>query len=217
MNDPGRDAEAAHPGLREALTAAHRRGDLGGDDVDAHIRHATGFGLVAEAQLGGPPPDFVDLGTGGGVPGLVLALRWPAARGLLVEVARRRAEDLRGAVEALGIAARVRIAVERAETVARDPDWRERATVVTARGFAAPAVTAEVAAGLVSVGGVAIVSEPPGGDRRRWPTGDLSDLGFEPAEWHQASGATFAVLRKAGPAPGNVPRRPGLPEKRPRW
>jgi hypothetical protein len=78
---------------------------------------------------------------------------------------------------------------------------------VVARLFAAPAVTAEIGAAFVAVGGVLVVSEPPGGRGERWDTDVLGELGFAAAR-HE---------RIAGFVPERYPRRTGVPGKRPLW
>ncbi len=203
--------------LREVLEASRAAGFLGPGPVEPHLRHAEAFGGAAEAALDREPADFVDLGTGGGVPGLVLALRWARATGLFVDSSRRRCAALREAVVRLGLEARIEVLEERAEVVGRREAYRERFEVVTARSFAEPAVTAEIAAGLVKEGGVLVVSDPPDPDPRRWPATGLLDLGFGPAELVGGAEAHFAVVRKVVSAPEVFPRPVGRPAKRPLW
>ena len=62
--------------LRATLERARDLGFLGPGPVADHLAHARGF-LVAESALGRSPGQVVDLGSGGGVPGLVLAAAWP--------------------------------------------------------------------------------------------------------------------------------------------
>lgn len=216
MSEPG-PLGPPSASLAGVLAIARTRGYLGRGDLDAHIRHATGFAIVVEGELGTEPTGFADLGSGGGVPGLVLALRWPTSSALFVEVGARRARDLRAAVETLGLGPRATVAEERAEVVAHDPEYRERWPVVTARGFGAPAVTAEIASGLVAVGGIVVVSEPPRGDVARWPEMALRGLGLGRVRMRSALDRTYAVLRKEQSAPPNLPRRSGIPQKRPHW
>src|SRR4051794_11853069 len=144
--------------LVDVLAEARDAGFLGPGPIEPHIAHAEGFGAAAERALGRAPENFADLGTGGGIPGLVLAIRWHAARGVFIESGQRRAAWLRDATARLGVDARVEVLEERAETSAPRPPLRERFDVVTARSFAAPGVTAEIAAGLVEVAGVLVVS-----------------------------------------------------------
>jgi len=203
--------------LIEVLEAARDRGFLGPGEVVAHISHAHGFARVVQRILGSPPVTFCDLGTGGGVPGLVLAADWPDAAGILVEANARRARALRDALERLGWTGRIEVVEARAEDVAHRAGYREHADAVVARSFAGPAATAEIATGLLAVGGVLVVSEPPGGDARRWPTEQLALLGLGTARIEVAEQGTYAVIRKTAVAPNEFPRGVGRPTKRPLW
>lgn len=205
----------ARADLLEVLARARDRGFLGPGDPAEHLDHALGFVEVVEARAK-TPSRVVDLGTGGGVPGLVVAAEWPAVSVVLVESSVKRAAWLTEAVAALGLAERVEVRPERAEELAHDPALRETFDLVTARSFAVPPVTAEVAAGFAAVSGILVVSEPPESEGR-WPEEPLADLGFGPAELCEARGAHFACLGKARPAPPGVPRRRGRPAKRPLW
>jgi 16S rRNA (guanine527-N7)-methyltransferase len=211
---------APYPGADEVeriLEDARDAGFLGPGPIESHIAHATGFGDVAETALGRFPESFADLGTGGGVPGLVLASRWSDARCIFIESNRKRCEALRWAIVRLGFDGRAVVVEERAELVGRDSAWREQFELVTARGFAPSAPTAEIAAGLVAVGGAVVVSEPPEPEPDRWPAVNLREVGLGPAEMAVAAGAHFAVMRKAGAVPEEYPRRVGRPAKRPLW
>jgi 16S rRNA (guanine527-N7)-methyltransferase len=201
----------------EALERAQELGFLGPGPVEAQRAHATGFGEVVEATLGRPPDSLVDLGSGGGVPGLVLAARWPACSTVLVESNRRRSEHLRAVVSAQRWAGRVEVLEARAEVVARDPARRQSFAVATARSLGEPAVTAELASGLVRVGGLLVVSEPPEPTPARWPVGGLAELGFGSATRHAVQTGSFVAIRKISPSPDSVPRAVGRPAKRPRW
>jgi len=203
--------------LLEVLERARTAGSLGPGPVEPHLRHSEGFAEAAEAVLGRVPTTFADLGTGGGVPGLALSLRWTGARGFLVDSNQRRCAALREAVTLLGVADRIEVIEDRAEVVGRPGPHREQFEVVTARSFAEPAVTAEIAAAFVSVGGVLVVSEPPDPTAERWPREGLAELGFGPADRTERSGAHFVVVRKASAAPERFPRAVGRPAKRPRW
>lgn len=201
--------------ILEILREAQSQGFLGPGDPASHVSHAMGF---AEAALRHSPPPrrFADLGTGGGVPGLVLAEFWPDAEVAFIESSARRSRALAAWVVDLGFGERVRILEGRAEDWARDARYRETFDLVTARSFARPAVTAEIACGLVRVGGQLVVSEPPVA-AGRWPAGPVADLGFAPAEEVVARDAHYACLRKNTAAAAEVPRRAGRPGKRPLW
>jgi 16S rRNA (guanine527-N7)-methyltransferase len=203
--------------VRAALAAARALGFAGPGDPERQLRHALALAAAAESILGRPPASFADLGSGGGAPGLVLAAVWPDATGTLVESQGRRAAHLDEWVGTVGAGGRVVVVRERAEELAHDPAHRERYELVTARGFAPPAVTAEVAAGFVRPGGVVVVSEPPGGEPARWRAGRLDELGLAPARLVRSAATTFACLRKERATPQRWPRRRGRPWKRPLW
>jgi 16S rRNA (guanine527-N7)-methyltransferase len=199
------------------LERAQELGFLGPGPVEGQRAHATGFGDVVEAALGAPPDSLVDLGSGGGVPGLVLAARWPACYTALVESNHRRCEHLRAVVRDQDWGGRVEVFEARAELVARDPARRESFDVATARSFGEPAVTAELTSGLVRVGGLMVVSEPPAPAPERWPPDGLAEFGFGPATRHTVQTGSFVTNWKTSPAPVTVPRGVGRPAKRPRW
>jgi len=84
----------------------------------------------------------VDLGSGGGVPGLVLAAVWTGSTVYLIETMGRRAAFLSRSVGTLDLNL-VHVIPGRAEEAGRDPALRGTFDLVTARGFGPPAVTAE--------------------------------------------------------------------------
>ncbi len=129
------------------------------------------------------------------------------SRGVLVEVSQRRAAFLRESVVELGLGDRVEVLEERGESVGRLPQYREQLELVTARSFAAPSLTAEIAAGIVAIDGILVVSEPPEHDERRWPSSQLDGLGFGPAEIIEVDVAHFALLRKSTGVPERLPPR----------
>jgi 16S rRNA (guanine527-N7)-methyltransferase len=213
--------------LRAALERARELGYLGERPVEAQIAHSLGFARVVEEQLGGQPPQFLDLGSGGGVPGLILAERWPTAGAVLLDANQRRARFLTEQLRSLGWEERVTVACVRAEEAGRDPRYRGSQPVVTARSFGLPAVVAECGAPLLRVGGILVVSEPPLDPARdlhadradvghldRWPAEALAELGLRPAAFESAQ-FSYQVLRQQAPCPPRYPRRTGVPEKRP--
>jgi 16S rRNA (guanine527-N7)-methyltransferase len=162
-----------------------------------------------------PPARLLDLGSGGGVPGLVLAMLWPESAVVLLDGSVRRTEFLESAVTGLGLEARVEVVTARAEDAGHGPR-RETFDLVTARGFAAAPVTAECAAPLTHDGGYVIVAEPPTPTASRWPPGPLAELGLRLA--HRVNEPFHVqVLARNGPVPARFPRRVGVPAKRPLW
>ena len=217
---PGADEGGHSPTpLHELLTEARALGFLGPGPLGPQIQHARGFAAIARRLCGGGEGRLVDLGAGGGLPGLVMATEWPEVTLALLEANGRRAAFLRRAVERLDLETRVSVLEERAEVCGREPGSRAGFDGVVARSFGRPAVLAECAAPLLKVGGWLLVSEPPrseeeGAQDTRWPTEPLRRLGLEPAEvMHE--GFEYRTLRQRELCPERFPRRNGVPAKRP--
>ncbi len=202
------------PALDEILEEARALGLLGPEPVERHIRH----GQILAGRVD-PPTSFLDLGSGAGVPGLVLALAWPTARGTLLEASGRRSEFCSRAIDRLGLSDRVAVVRARAEEAGREPGLRQGFTAVVARSFARPAVTAECAAPFLEVGGHLLVSEPPdaNGSTARWPDEPLAELGLGPVATLTRDQVSSVVTEKLLPTPDRYPRRTGIPAKRPLW
>jgi 16S rRNA (guanine527-N7)-methyltransferase len=204
------------PVLVAILQDARSRGFLGPEPVEHHIAHSRDL-----ADAVGPfQGTFLDLGSGGGVPGLVLATSWPAAEGILLESHERRCEFLQSALERLDLAGRIGVRGGRAEDLARAPALRGQVDLVVARAFGRPAVTAECAVGFLRAGGRLVVTEPPGGTAEqveRWPEEGLRELGFGPASPLRSGGAGAVALVALAEPVEKWPRRVGRPTKSPLW
>ena len=187
-------------------------GAVGPGAVDRHLDHARG--LAGQLPV---PTTAVDLGAGAGIPGLALAGLWPRSRWLLVDASARRVRLLHDAVAALGWGDRVEAVHGRAEDVARDPRWRGRADLVTARSFGPPATTAECGAGFLAPDGMLVVTEPPAdaSGTPRWPRDGLARLGLVPIPSPDDDRIRVQRLGLAGPLPDSIPRRAGVPARRP--
>jgi 16S rRNA (guanine527-N7)-methyltransferase len=135
---------------------------------------------------------------------LVIAAARPDLELTLLDAAERRTDWLRRAVSRLGWSDRVQVVTARAEELAHEPAWRASQDAVVARGFAAPLVTAECAAGFLRLGGVLVVSEPPAGGSGRWPAAALAEVGLRRAD---AGDPGYAVLELVAACPDEVPRR----------
>lgn len=197
----------------ETLLTSRSLGFLGPGPVEAHIDHALAHLAVVKRYYAGPRT-LCDLGSGGGVPALVFAASLPESELTLVDSMAKRCEFLAGVVTHFAWEDSVSVWHTRAEEFARLN--RERFDVVTARSFAQPAVTAEIAAGLVKVGGVVVVSATPD-SRDLWNAEAMVELGYGPAEIVVESDRSFAVINKLRPCSSKFPRRTGIPSKRPLW
>ena len=172
-------------------------------------------GLVPRIRaLVGEEPRTLDLGAGGGLPGLVLAHELPAMCLTMLDANGRRCAFLREAVQRLELA-NADVLEGRAEGLV-DEARREAFDLVVARGFGPPAATAECASPYLKVGGYLLVTEPPeaGETARRWSSEGLAGLGLGPAELQAGSPAAVA-MRKDSPTPERFPRRDGVAAKRP--
>jgi len=200
--------------LPRALEESRARGFLGPQPIEPQIAHAEGFAQCWEALHTAPPARFVDLGSGGGLPGLVLLERWRTEATFLDSMAKRN--NL--LIEALawpGAPGGGQVVTARAEEAARWPEFDGTFDLVTARSFGPPATTAECAVRFLKAGGVLIVSEPPA-DRteERWSPVGLEVLGLK-AQGRSRYGAGFEVLVKVAPTNPLYPRAVGIPKKKP--
>jgi len=201
--------------LLAVLEESRRLGFLGPGPVRPHIRHARSF-MAAWALVSGDEPEQVlDLGSGGGLPGLVLARSWTTVQVALLDSNRRRTSFLRDAVARLGLDDRAVVLEGRAEDFGRGTR-RGTFDLVTARSFGPPAVTAECAAPLLRAGGYLAVADPPDPEPARWPPSGLALLGLESVSTSRAP-AVIRLFRLADPPPLRYPRRSGVPAKRPLW
>lgn len=194
------------------LERSRSLGFLGPGPVEDHIAHARSF----ESQLDAGSC-VLDLGSGGGVPGLVLAVDRVDLELVLLDARTRRADFLKGAVGRLGVGDRVTVLTGRAEELGQDPALRGRFDVVVSRSFGPPAVTAECAVGFLRApGGVLLVSEPSDAEpRARWPTEGLAELGLRRGgRWDEAV-ATIQALAMVERCDDRYPRGVGRPAKRP--
>jgi 16S rRNA (guanine527-N7)-methyltransferase len=212
--------------LLQVLEEARERDLLGSMPLREQVDHALGFARALEqlsldaVSVSGA---WLDLGSGGGLPGLVLAQYWPESEAVLLDAAQRRTAFLTEAVHTLGWDGRVQVLRARAEEAALDPELRRAFSVVWARSFGSPPVTAECAAPFLEVGGLLVVSEPPGPPATsevpvqasdRWPEAGLAQLGQEPLAAVRARFG-YQVVRQATPCPSRFPRRSGVAAKRP--
>ena len=209
--------------LLEVLEDARTLGFLGPGPVTHQVEHAVAYLALSETGDGsGELGLYLDLGRGGGIPGLVLATLLADTSWVLLDSMVRRTGFLNEAVERLRLGPRVQVVTARAEEVGRDPTHRMRYRTIVARSFAAPPVLAECAAPLLMRGGTAVVSEPPAEPGAtaprtgRWPATSLAQLGLVMDTW-AAGPPSFVRLRQADRCPRTYPRAVGVPTRSPLW
>jgi SAM-dependent methyltransferase len=169
--------------LLAALEESHRFGALGEAAVVA-LSHGERFlAALGAARF------VLDLGSGGGVPGLIIAARCPDLRVTLLDRRTARTDLLLRLVGRLGLADRVEVVAGDAEKVGRDPRYNGQFDTVVCRSFGAPLTTARCARPFLAPQGRLVVSEPPDNEPR-WDHPSIGALGFTAV----ASPPTLQVL-----------------------
>jgi 16S rRNA (guanine527-N7)-methyltransferase len=165
------------------------------------------------------PLRVVDVGSGGGLPGLPLKIARPELRLTMVEANRKKAAFLVQAAARLGLEG-VEVVAERAEIAGHDPRYREMFDFALARALASMPVLAELCLPLVRVGGrlLAMKTDATAEAAAAEPAirrlgGELVEIGAAASE--ARSLGQVVVVAKIAPTPAEFPRRPGLPGRRP--
>ena len=157
--------------LDDVLGDAQKWGTLGRRSISEVISHARQF----VAPLAGCAGPVIDIGTGAGVPGLVIAVDRPELRLVLTDRRATRMDALRRGVIAMGLADRVEVVTADVEDLGRDPDHSGRYEAVVSRGFGPPDLTLRLATPLATPGGMIVISEPPSDHPDRWKKTELLD------------------------------------------
>ena len=158
--------------------------------------------LRAVGVVAGFEGPIVDVGSGGGAPGIPLAAELPDREVTLLEAEQRKAEFLRRWEAELP---NLHVVWGRAEE--QQPD---QFGVAVAKALAPPPVSAEWCLALVRPGGAAVLWVGPSAELER--VAQVAELlGAAPPEERDG----LLVIRKLGPTPPGFPRRPGVAKKRP--
>lgn len=163
---------------------------------------------------------IADIGSGAGFPGLVLATALPAAQIDLIESVGRKCDFIERAIAAAGIT-NARVINVRSEELAAD-EGRESYEAVTARAVGRLSTLAELASPLLEDNGVLIAwkgKRDP--DEESQLSKAASKLAMQPEQILYVgpyAGSEYRhlhLIRKSGPTPEGLPRRPGMAKKRP--
>ncbi|MEI6031865.1 MAG: 16S rRNA (guanine(527)-N(7))-methyltransferase RsmG [Synechococcaceae cyanobacterium ELA739] len=168
------------------------------------------------------PLQIIDVGTGGGFPGLALAIALPSARLTLVDSVSRKVDAVAAMVAELGLEGRVSVRCDRIERCGQASDCRGRFDWALARAVASAPVVAEYLVPLLRPQGRALLY------RGQWSSSDQADLeralvplraSIEqtlPLELPRDRGIRHAlVLKPLAPCPRSYPRAVGVPAKHP--
>ena len=164
---------------------------------------------------------IADVGAGAGFPGLALAVALAEAQVDLIESVGRKCEFMRRAIEAAGIP-NATVHNTRSEEWAA-VEGREGYDVVTARAVGRLSTLAELSSPLLKPNGVLVAwkgKRDPDEERQLADASEglamrpeqILDVGNRAGSEHRH----LHVIRKSGPTPADLPRRPGMAKKRPR-
>lgn len=173
--------------------------------------------LVLRDHLG-EVEKVVDVGSGGGLPGLPLKIALPSLRMTLVEADQAKAAFLVRACAALGLQD-VEVVARRAEDVGRDWLYRDSFDVAVARALAPMPVLVELCLPLVRVGGRLLAQKTEGEDMAGANRaidalgGSLNGVVAAPSAARRAG--TVVIVDKVRPTPPAYPRRAGVPSRKP--
>jgi 16S rRNA (guanine527-N7)-methyltransferase len=164
---------------------------------------------------------LVDVGSGGGLPGIPLAICLPACEVTLIEVTGKKARFLQDVVATLGLG-RVAVVAERAEVVGQDPHHRQSYDVAVCRAIGPMRELLEYTLPLVRVGGRLLAMKGPSLEEELAGAADALDaLGAGEVQVVEAYPEGFdvntviAIIGKERPTPRSYPRRPGVPRQMP--
>lgn len=161
----------------------------------------------------------LDLGTGGGLPGIAWAICRPDLEIHLLDSIRKKCTALEQIIRDLSLK-NVKVICSRSEELAKTS--REHYHMVAARAVTSTGVLLEYMTPLVKPGGMGLALKGPAyidetdGLDERW-----SELGFSsPRIWNYILGSSthyILVWEKLRTCPAGLPRRPGMAEKKPWW
>ena len=201
-----------------ALLSANARFNLTAvtDPAEAWMRHGYDSLTLLPYLLAAEAEQVVDIGSGGGLPAIPLAIALPGASMTLVESTGKKAAYLRETAESLGLQ-NVEVLADRAEILGQDRErFRERFDVATARAVGRLPVLLELMAPLVRPGGVLLAIK---GEQAMEELAEarraLAELRVQHVDSSRTETGTVVVMRKSGRTPRTYPRKPGEPKRVP--
>lgn len=174
--------------------------------------------LALLAHLGAAR-SLVDVGSGGGLPGLALKIARPDLELTLVESNRRKAAFLQHAAATLDLDG-VDVLARRAEEAGQDSRWREHFDLAVARALAPMPVLVELCLPLVRIGGRLLAMKTAAESEVEAAASAIARLGGElvaiaPAPTAIRERGQVVIVAKVAATPAEFPRRVGVPARRP--
>ena len=163
---------------------------------------------------------FIDVGSGGGFPGMPMKVAFPGMRGTLLDATAKKTAFLEHAREALDLR-HMTIRTGRAETLAHEDELRESFDVAFSRAVAEIATLSELTLPFVHVGGLVVMHKKADVAaeivRAQSAIEALGGRVHEvvPVALPALDDRALVVLEKQRQTPERYPRRPGMPSKRP--
>ncbi len=186
-------------------------------DADtAFVRHVEDSLTLLPHLTAAGAKRIADLGSGGGLPGIPIAIARPDLEITLIESTGKKARFLEQTVAALG-ATRVRVECGRAETIgAPSGGHRNRYDAVVARAVARLPVLLELALPLVRIGGRVLAIKGAQAETEIEEAGAaLRLLHARVVATERTPTGTVVVVQKLRSTPARFPRRPGEPRRSP--
>jgi 16S rRNA (guanine527-N7)-methyltransferase len=194
-----------------------------------HVRHfldsLAGLAVLDElSQMTGKPLKILDIGSGAGFPGLVLAIVRPAWQITSLEATGKKANFQKTVCDALGLK-NVTVLNARAEETAHHAAYRQQFDAVTARALAALPILAELSLAFVKPGGLALYWKgPTANEELQTAQTAIKQMGAEikntlpytlPTNEEEPATLSLVVCKKIKPTPAQYPRVFGIIKKKP--
>ncbi|MBI3292460.1 MAG: 16S rRNA (guanine(527)-N(7))-methyltransferase RsmG [Elusimicrobia bacterium] len=163
----------------------------------------------------------IDVGSGGGIPGVALQIACPSWEVTLVEASQKKATFLSSLTRIDGLN-RLNVVCRRAESLAHDTGYREQFDLAVCRAVAPLPVALELVSAFLKVGGKFIAQQGTESLKRLSQlTGIVNQLAVRLVQRHQyqllptTAERTMVLFEKSDHTPSRFPRPPGVPQKRP--
>lgn len=156
----------------------------------------------------------IDVGSGGGLPALPLAIALPALHFTLLEATAKKARFLENTARELGLG-NVTVVCDRAENYASGPE-RERFDATTSRAVSRLSVLLELTVPLIKVGGLSLsIKGEQASTEIAEAQNALQVLRANVEASRRTPTGVVIRIRKTGPTPAKYPRRSGEPKRAP--